>query len=327
MRKALLSVLVSVFNREDYLRRCIDSILTQEGVDLEVIIVDDGSTDSSPKICDQYADGHDNVIVIHQKNAGISVARNVALDTAKGNFVFFMDSDDYLPENSLKTLMSIQHETDADCVMGNYARCHDDGTFEGVFELPEKYNNRLLTNRETCELILFSGHTHVLMVNWAKVYKKSVWDGIRFPAHMTKSEDQYIFPDLMERMKKIYYTNQIVYNQIFSDVSITRSNYSRKFLFHSECVAIVTDYLIKKGYYDIAVYEFGVGTRHLIDMKSVLHDKESRDEITRQYEIYRELAKKLIPKVSLKNKIRFVLYRIDMEMYAKVRNKFSMNKA
>lgn len=228
MIQAKISVLISVYNREKYIRRCIDSVLSQDGVNLEIIIVDDGSTDGSSQICDEYAAEHDNVVVIHQENAGLSVARNVALDAAKGKFLFFLDSDDYLPEDALKTLMKIQNKTNADCVMGNYARCHDDGSFEGVFELPKKYNNKLLSHRETCELIMFSEHTHVLMVNWAKLYKKSVWDGVRYP-----------------------------------------------------------------------------------------------DGITKQYNIFCELAKKLTPHVNLKNKIRFMLYRIDMGIYTKFRVFFS----
>ena len=326
MNQSLLSVLVSVFNREKYLRRCIDSVLVQKGMNIEIILVDDGSTDSSSQICDEYAAKYDNIIVIHQDNFGISVARNVALDAAKGDFLFFLDSDDYLPDDSFKTLIELQAETDADCVMGNYSRCHDDGSYEGVFELPNKYRNKFLSNRETCELILYSEHTHVLMVSWAKLYKASVWDGVRFPDKITKSEDQYIFPDLMTRMRKIYYTDKIVYNQVFSDLSITRTQFTRKFLFHSEGVSIVTDYLIRQGYYDIAVYNFGVGSRHLIDMKGVLHDKESVDEIKRQYGIYCELAAKLIPNVNLKNKLRFALYRFDMGIYAKVRRTFSTYK-
>ncbi len=321
----IISVLVSVYNREKYLCRCIDSLIAQRNVTTEIIIVDDGSTDSSPQICDEYADRYDNVISIHQKNSGICVARNVALNMARGDLLFFMDSDDYLPDDSLETLLKLQQDNDADCVMGNYAICKDDGSFDKVIPLPDKYGNRLLSNREACEMLLYSLNTHVLMVSWGKLFKRKVWEGLRFPDEIVKSQDQHVFPQLMERIKRLYYTDKIVYNQVFSTESITRSNFSRKFLYHSEGVAMVMDYLLKKGYYDIALYKFGVGTRHLFDMRNVLPDKECQDEIKRQFVIYKGLAARLIAHVSFKEKLRLALFLVNKELYNKVRIKLRVS--
>ena len=325
MREKMISVLLSVYNREQYLRKCIDSVLAQNA-DFELIIVEDGSTDGSGAICDEYAKEYSNIRVIHQKNQGISVARNVALDEAKGDFIMFLDSDDYLPTGSFETLLRLQEENDADCVAGNYACCNDDGSFDKVIDIPDKYNNRLLTNREICELLLYSGETHVLIVSWGKLFKREVWDNIRFPNEVVKSEDQFVFPALMEKMPRFYYTNKIVYNQVFSNSSITRSPFSREHLFDAEGVAIVIGYLMDKGYYDIALYKFGVGTRRIINMKRVLEDNESKAEIKRLYKVYCDIAEKLSPHLTFKNKLRMALYRINMDVYAHIRDRMCHSK-
>ncbi|WP_051545111.1 glycosyltransferase family 2 protein [Butyrivibrio sp. MC2021] len=326
MNNELISVLLSVYNREQYLRKCIDSVLSQD-VNLEFIIVDDGSTDGSGEICDEYARDNDCITVVHQKNQGISVARNVAIDMAKGEFIFFLDSDDFLPKDSLKTLYELHKEHDADCVMGNYACYNDDGEFQEVIELPAKYSNKILSKRETCEMLFYSGTTHVLMVSWAKLYKKSIWDGIRFPADIDKSEDQFVFPALMEKTKKMYYTDKVVYNQVFSANSITRTGmFTRRHLYHPEGIAVVIDYLMDQGFYDIALHKFGVGSRTIIDLKGVLKDEECVQAIKQDYKTYCDIAKRLSRHLGFGGKLRMLLFRINLDLYAFVRKSFSSYK-
>ena len=91
-----VTIIVPVYNVEKYLRKCLDSLINQTYKNLEIIVIDDGSMDSSGKICDEFAEKDDRVIVIHQKNAGVSIARNVGLDRMSGDYVTFVDSDDYL---------------------------------------------------------------------------------------------------------------------------------------------------------------------------------------------------------------------------------------
>ena len=94
MNKAKLSVIVPVYNVEKYIHRCIDSIISQTYADMEIILVDDGSTDKSGKICEEYKQKDNRVVVLHKENGGQSTARNVALDIAKGDYLAFVDSDD-----------------------------------------------------------------------------------------------------------------------------------------------------------------------------------------------------------------------------------------
>ena len=325
MSDKIISVMLSVYNREHYLRKCIDSILAQKNVRTEIIIVDDGSNDGAEKICDEYAQQYSNIKVIHQENRGLSAARNVGLDHATGDFLFFMDSDDFLPEDSLETLEMLQAEHDADCVIGNYACYRDDWTYGKVIEVPHKYENKLLDNREICELLLFTEKTNLIIVSWGKLFKREVWRDIRFPERVTMSEDQFVFVPMLNRIHKMYFTEKVVYNQVFATTSITRNsfknnNFSRKNLYHTEGVLMILDYLMEKGYYDIARFKFGMATRHLINMKRALRDNESVAVIRELYKDYCKVAKRLQPHLGLCDRLRMTLFRTNLDLYAFVRD-------
>ena len=112
----LVSVIIPVYNVEKYLRECLDSVLAQTYKNIEVILVDDGSTDSSGHICDEYLNVDDRIKVIHQQNAGLSEARNHGYDFATGVFVYFLDSDDWIQEETLSSLTQRIQDTNADIV-------------------------------------------------------------------------------------------------------------------------------------------------------------------------------------------------------------------
>ena len=114
--QALISVIIPVYNVEEYLRECVDSVLNQTYQNFEVILVDDGSTDSSGQICDEYVEKDERITVIHQKNGGLSVARNTGLSDANGNYVYFLDSDDYIAENTFESLLTIAKKDNSDIV-------------------------------------------------------------------------------------------------------------------------------------------------------------------------------------------------------------------
>ena len=114
METELISVIVPVYNVERYLRRCVDSILHQTYRNLEVLLVDDGSTDASGAICDEYAAQEERVTAVHQKNGGLSAARNAGLERAQGTYLCFVDSDDFLNSRMLETLCRDLQEQDAD---------------------------------------------------------------------------------------------------------------------------------------------------------------------------------------------------------------------
>ena len=115
----MISVIIPVYNVEKYLENSVKSVLAQTFGDFEIIMVDDGSFDNSPAICDSLVEKDSRVRVIHKKNEGVSVARNTGLDAVKGDYIFFMDSDDLITENCFDVLMTALKTNDADIAMGN----------------------------------------------------------------------------------------------------------------------------------------------------------------------------------------------------------------
>mgnify|MGYP002514978694 CR=1 FL=1 len=145
----LISVIVPVYKVEQYLHQCVDSILNQTYRNLEVILVDDGSPDGCPAICNVYAEKDERVRVIHKVNGGLSDARNAGMAVMNGEYLSFVDSDDLLPVDAVETLLKIAVEEDADLVLGGYNRFEDmpaDASFFGGCHAPKKSKRVFLEN-------------------------------------------------------------------------------------------------------------------------------------------------------------------------------------
>ena len=122
----MLSVIVPVYNVQKYLDQCVESVLKQTYTDFEVILVDDGSTDNSGKMCDDWAQKDDRIKVVHQKNQGLSGARNTGIDTSEGEYLVFVDSDDLIAENMFSTLMPMMTDENLDAVWCTFNRFYND---------------------------------------------------------------------------------------------------------------------------------------------------------------------------------------------------------
>ena len=125
--QALISVIIPVYNVEEYLRECVDSVINQTYKNIEILLIDDGSTDSSGRICDEYAAKDERIRVVHQQNAGPSKTRNTGLNNAKGKFIYFVDSDDYIESNTLELLLNTAEANGADLVFFDAHSFSDDG--------------------------------------------------------------------------------------------------------------------------------------------------------------------------------------------------------
>lgn len=166
-----ISVIIPVFNATPYIRRCLDSIIQNSYQDLEIICVDDGSTDNSLKILQEYKQLDKRIVVITKNNGGVSAARNVGLDVCTGDFIAFIDSDDWIHHNYFSILMNIQQKNDYDVVVCQYFRTSEEAVLE--FEVREvsevQYNRR----------DYMSSHT-VKSYVWGRIYKRSTVSSIRF---------------------------------------------------------------------------------------------------------------------------------------------------
>ena len=171
----LITVIIPVFRVEAYLRRCVDSVLAQTYENMEIILVDDGSDDSCPAICDEYAGQDSRVSVIHQKNAGLSGARNAGIEQAKGEYLSFVDSDDYLSPEFLERLYAACVETGSDISV-----CRWEYVKGGAIPEKGKGETHIFTGREMLANLYIPDGAY-FVVAWNKLYKRELFDTIRYP--------------------------------------------------------------------------------------------------------------------------------------------------
>ena len=207
MTQPLISVIVPVYNVEPYINKCIDSILSQTYKNLEVILVDDGSPDNCPKICDDYASIDNRVKVIHQKNAGQSIARNNALDICTGEYIAFVDSDDWIEPDAYEKIMEIMQRQDLDIVFCMANIIKNDSVVGQRFKYLE--NETVLSPNELVELSL---KDEIGGQPWLKVCNKNCWSGVRFPAGRIYEDLAISFYPFLKAKKPIGFLAVPLYN-------------------------------------------------------------------------------------------------------------------
>lgn len=218
LKKQTISVIVPVYNVELYLGRCVDSILAQSYRELDVILVDDGSPDNCGVICDQYAEQDPRVTVIHKKNGGLSDARNHGMAVAKGEYVTFVDSDDWVSLDYIETLYSLIVENDADISIGNFQKT---SVYPAQIEQNEPVNVKKYNNIQAVSEL--SGSHGVIFVSaWAKLFKKSLFDNIAFPVGKVH-EDDFTSYKLYYNAGQVVFSNKVILFYWQREDSITGS--------------------------------------------------------------------------------------------------------
>ncbi len=218
----LVSVIIPVFNVEAYLREALDSVINQTYENLEIIVIDDGSTDRSGIICDEYALKDCRIRIIHQDNRGLSAARNVGLDIMKGDFVVFLDSDDaYLPEY-VSTLVKNQIQEDADIVICRYTSHKELSKLNTYSKHVLGPTTGLCTlNRTEALRALIRNEINTSV--WNKIYRSELWDDLRFPeGHVYEDIDTTYL--VMNHVRKITIIESTLYLHRQRPGSITQSN-------------------------------------------------------------------------------------------------------
>lgn len=200
-----ISVIIPVYNVENYLKQCVDSILNQSYTDLEVFLVDDGSTDLSSQMCEEYARNDKRVRVFHKENNGQSGARNMGIDACSGDFIAFVDSDDWLHPKMYETLMESLKTNNADV-----ACCNCFNVVDGIIdELEDSYSKEciIFDNKEDIFLHVFGVEPSIRPEIWNKLYKREVIADVRF-------KERQIHQDVFFDRMIFRNANVVVYNDI-----------------------------------------------------------------------------------------------------------------
>lgn len=219
----MITVIVPVYNVEKYLNKCVDSILQQTYTDFELILVDDGSPDNCPKICDEYEALDSRIKVIHKKNGGLSSARNEALNIAKGDYITFVDSDDWIAPYAFEYLLNLILTYDAEVVSADYEHTKvDDVNFE------KPYSEKIILGSEDI-LKFYMQQDNRRKKNdypvWIKLYKKESIKQVRFPDGKLYEDIIFNFKILKE-CKKYVKSSRIIYAYNNRNNSITKSKLS-----------------------------------------------------------------------------------------------------
>lgn len=223
-----VSVIIPVYNVEKYLDKCVSSVVNQTYKNLEIILVDDGSPDKCPEMCDEWAKKDSRIKVIHKENGGQGTARNMALDIMSGEYLTFVDSDDYITNNMIQELVCAVEKYSADLVLcgAEYKSIWNTSKYE-------PYGKELFfSSKELIKEYLTT--SNILSTPWAKLYHKDIFKNIKFPS-LRANEDAYILHETFDRAEKTVYIPKCLYIQFVRMGSTETSGFSLKNLALLEC--------------------------------------------------------------------------------------------
>ncbi len=322
----LVSVIVPVYNVEKYLVRCIESILAQTYTNLEILLIDDGSTDSSGKMCDEYAEKDSRIRVIHQENQGLAEVRNVGIRKAKGEWIQFVNSDDWIDAETIETCYRLSQEYGADIVSFIIQSERAYGKSLSV----DSFSPKLMSSTEALSLILWSKYITASSCN--KFAKKDLFSGVEYPRGKL-FEDIHTVYKYVSKAKNVLCTDHPFYHCLQRSGSITHSVFSGRTYDLAEAI---------DDFYDFAIVHCGdneefrnnvivglslrklVFVQHMIKAGSESYDMEYISQLRREVEPVRVLK---YPHMNIKQKIKILLFKFSFRLYCKVYLKFRRDKA
>lgn len=303
----LISIIVPVYNVENYIRECIDSILAQTMRSFELILVDDGSKDASGRICDEYADADDRIRVIHKENGGLSSARNRGLDEAKGDYICFVDSDDAVSADYLEKLYAAIKKDNADIVVCDIDApklSTADMSVNSPISMPVLEAKRWLYDQTSREYVL-------MVVAWNKMYAKELLNGIRYPEGRLH-EDEFMIGRVLSRAKTVSFVPDKLYVYRDNASGIT-SDANRFNLRHFDVIDAYKERI--SGAMDDGDSEFAIATLKIALYKCARFYGEGKthgadDFAATAGKRYREVLKEFKKLLNLKQRMKYSLFLV-----------------
>ena len=223
MNDILISIVVPIYNVEKYLKQCIESIINQTYKNIEILLVNDGSTDNCAQICDEYAQIDERIKVIHKKNGGLSDARNSGINIAKGKYIAFIDSDDYVSEEYIEKLYNAISENNVRIAQCNFVKVTDDNTEIEKIGYAEK--NKIKSGYEMVKE-LYTGHWENILA-WNKLYDIGLFKNVRYPFGKIH-EDEFTTYKILYEIQNVAIVEDCLYKYRQNDNSITGQNFKKK---------------------------------------------------------------------------------------------------
>ena len=309
-----ISIIVPVYNVEKYLSRCIDSILNQTFDDFELILIDDGSPDHSGSICDDYAKKDNRILVIHKENGGLSDARNAGINIASGEYIMFVDSDDYISKDMCEILYQRIIKDKSDMALCSVIGVNEEGEEieKGTFIV----DDRLLEEKDKF-LGLGEANACAYIVAWNKLFKKFLWKDIRFPVNKI-NEDEYVAHHLIDKCDKISTVSDSLYYYVQRDNSIMNSACSLKRLDGVEACIERLKFMIAENLFNAMSYTVYLiintmnGVYENLDMNVESVNKRVNTEKKEINKLFKKLITKKVP---IKTKIHMLIFVLNPHIY------------
>ena len=282
--ETVVSIIVPVYKVEQYLDKCVESLTAQTYRDLEIILVDDGSPDRCPELCDRWARRDPRVRVIHQKNEGVAMARNAGLDAASGEYIMFVDSDDYLPSDAVEVLLERLLADGSDLSVGRIANAFADGRTDG--RVWDFLRDQCVTGEQL--LCAMDGREQYLVNVYAKLYSRKALDGIRFPP-MRSAEDLWVFPLISRKCKTVSMVDQLVYYYFQRSDSIVHTKQDVQNLESVRASLHMVEIYQQMGQRECAARWFGIVIQYIQELRSRQPGVELAESIFSEQEIRRML--------------------------------------
>lgn len=268
-----VSIIVPVYNVEKYINRCIESILNQTFINYELIIVDDGSPDNSAMICEEYAKIDERISVIHKKNGGLSSARNVGIDIAKGKYLFFVDGDDVIHPKTLEILYSGLVECGAQISIGNFCRFHENN--ELVFQAKEQNDLSVYSGVQVLGKLYDKNKASRYVSACGKLIQHSLFENVRFPVGRL-FEDEFTTYLLYYNARTVFVTEKKLYYYFVNDSGITKNLTLQKYFDEYDAqwqrILFFKDYKLKEVYHKALLSFLDTGRWTLISCREKKED-------------------------------------------------------
>lgn len=311
-----ISVVVPVYNVASYLEKCIESIIAQTYEKLEIILVDDGSTDDSGRICDDYAKEDTRIKVIHKKNGGLSDARNKGIDAASGEYLMFIDSDDYIHPQMAEKLYKTLVNAGAEISVCNFLYVDEKGeTLDGCNDnLPVM--DEILNQNEAFYKAIQGPKKWYYVIACNKLYKKQVFSDLRFPCGKIH-EDEFVIHKVLDVCSAVACTSDVLYYYVQRTGSIMHAGYSIKKLDMVDVYLERTEYFLRKKMpayagtsVSNAISEFCFGYNSLD-----LNNSINKNRLKALLPIFKKIYCKVMhSSISLKHKVRFSAFLISPKL-------------
>lgn len=314
----LISVIVPVYKVEKYLDRCVESITNQTYKNLEIILVDDGSPDNCSKMCDEWAQKYSRIKVIHKENGGLSDARNAGLDVAAGDYISFVDSDDWISTEYIEKLYASIKKNDADISECNVYYSYDERYTE--------YNNDSAAYYDNNEAIMdaYIRLYHIKTIVWNKLYRRQLLDDIRFPKGKLHEDEFFTYLALGKASSFVHIEDYLYYYRQRADSIMGQSqSFSVKNLDSIEGCAARASYIMN-NYPDLYFYELRNMTNlciahyeMLLSEKKIAEYSSAKKEIKRYFNEFKWDSDN-IKKLLSKEKTKVFLSSVSLEGYARL---------